>query len=114
MAVRCAHSCLQAAWLSTIRNLWELDPAIVVHMPERFHNMTVSNEVMRLIRSNTREVLDIPEALYFLVGDKLDVGIQRDLKVRFSGVIGRPLLKYRFAVLVAMGPDPTCVSNHLL
>lgn len=67
--------------------MWQIEPAIAVHMPERFHNATVNGEVTRLVRSTTRDVLDSPESLKFLVGDRLDVGVQRDLKVilpRFS------------------------------
>lgn len=50
-------------------------------MSERFHVAIVQNEVTRLVRSNTREVLDCAEALRFLIGDKLDVNMKRDIKV---------------------------------
>ena len=36
----------------------------------------------KIVRSSTLEVLDTPEALTFLVGDRLDPAIRRDLKVR--------------------------------
>ena len=72
---------MQAGWISTVRNLWQLDPAIVVYLPERFHNPALASEVTRLIRSSTRDVLDIPEALHYLIGERLDAGVQRDLKV---------------------------------
>lgn len=51
-------------------------------MPERFKSLAVRNEVSKIIRSNPRDVLDIPEALAFLLGDRVDPTIRRDLKVR--------------------------------
>ncbi|KAI0086351.1 atypical/PIKK/PI4K protein kinase [Irpex rosettiformis] len=68
------------SWADTIRQVWRVDPAIAVNMAERFHSATVQNEVTRLVRSNTREVLDVPEALQFLIGERLDQGVRRDLK----------------------------------
>ena len=38
----------------------------------------------KIVRSSTLEVLDTPEALIFLVGDRLDPAIRRDLKVRLK------------------------------
>lgn len=61
--------------------MWSIDPAIAVNMAERFHAAAVQNEVTRLVRSNTRDVLDVPEALRFLIGDKFDPRIRRDIKV---------------------------------
>jgi len=49
---------------------------------ERFKNPVVRNEVVKMVRSSTLEVLDTPEALAFLIGDKLDPTIHRDLKVQ--------------------------------
>ncbi|KAI0818966.1 atypical/PIKK/PI4K protein kinase [Irpex lacteus] len=50
-------------WTGTVRRVWSIDPAIAVNMAERFHTAAVQNEVTRLVRSNTRDVLDVPEAL---------------------------------------------------
>jgi phosphatidylinositol 4-kinase A len=61
--------------------VWRIDPAIAVALAERFHPATVQNEVTRLVRANTREVMDVPEALRFLVGERLDHRMRRDLKV---------------------------------
>ncbi|THH17523.1 hypothetical protein EW146_g3305 [Bondarzewia mesenterica] len=71
---------LESQWLTAIRTLWEIDPAIAVHFTERFKQPVVANEVGRSIRSNTRSVLHVPEALPFLLGDKVDATIRRDLK----------------------------------
>lgn len=85
----------QSSWVSAVRNVWKIDPAIAVHMSERFNVTALSNEVIRLVRSNTRDVLDVPEALRFLIGEKLDANIKRDLKVRVgysSSNVCSPLL----------------------
>jgi phosphatidylinositol 4-kinase len=50
-------------------------------MTERFKQTTVRVEVGKLVRSSTLAVLDVHEALPFLVGDRLDPSIRRDLKV---------------------------------
>ena len=65
-----------------VRQVWRIDPAIAVNMAERFHSPSVQSDVTRLVRSNTPEVLDVPEALRFLIGDTLNFGMRRDLKVR--------------------------------
>jgi len=39
-------------------------------------------EVARLVRSNPLACVDVPDALNFLIGDKLDPAVRRDLKVR--------------------------------
>jgi phosphatidylinositol 4-kinase A len=72
---------VQSSWPSAVRNVWKIDPAIAVHMSERFNAGTLQTEVTRLVRSNTRDVLDVPEALRFLIGENLDTNIKRDLKV---------------------------------
>ena len=43
---------------------------------------TLEAEVARLVRSNLLACADVPDALNFLIGDKLDPAIRRDLKVR--------------------------------
>ena len=72
---------LQSSWASAVRNVWKVDPAIAVYMSERFNAPALHGEVTRLVRSNTRDILDVAEALPFLIGDKLDGNVQRDLKV---------------------------------
>ncbi|KAJ7217187.1 hypothetical protein GGX14DRAFT_440647 [Mycena pura] len=72
---------LEASWAAMVRMAWQLDPAIAVHLPERFKSsIVVRNEVTKLVRSTTRDVLDIPEAVPFLLGDRIDSGVRRDLK----------------------------------
>jgi len=59
-------------------------------MSERFKFASLRNEVTKLVRSSTLEVLDVPEALLYLIGDRLDPAVHRDLKVHIS-----PLFKSR-------------------
>ncbi len=51
-------------------------------LSERFKHLIIAHEVEKLVRSNTVDALDVPEALSFLLGDRLDPHIQRDLKVK--------------------------------
>ncbi|KII89099.1 hypothetical protein PLICRDRAFT_698221 [Plicaturopsis crispa FD-325 SS-3] len=71
---------LETSWTTAVRTVWQINPAIAIHMTERFKNAFVQGEVGKLVRSSTLDVLDISEALPFLVGDKLDPNVRRDLK----------------------------------
>ncbi|CAA7271519.1 unnamed protein product [Cyclocybe aegerita] len=71
---------LDTAWPGIVRTLWRLDPAVAVYLTERFKNPHIRYEVGKLVRSNTTDVLDIPDALSFLLGDRLDPRVRRDLK----------------------------------
>ncbi|KAI0782195.1 atypical/PIKK/PI4K protein kinase [Abortiporus biennis] len=70
----------EANWSSVIRKAWQIDPAVAVYMTERFNQVIVPTEVGRLVRSSTRDALHIPEAMRFLVGDKMQPNVRRDLK----------------------------------
>lgn len=72
----------QPTWVGTVRKIWHVHPAVAISMAERFHSPAVQNEVTRLVRSNTRDVLDVPEALHSLVGEWMGTQVKRDLKVR--------------------------------
>ncbi|KAF8163506.1 hypothetical protein B0H34DRAFT_795214 [Crassisporium funariophilum] len=71
---------LEPSWASIVRTVWRLDPAIAVYLTERFKNPTIRYEVGKSVRSSTVDVLDVPEALTFLLGDRLDPHVRRDLK----------------------------------
>ncbi|KAJ7709476.1 hypothetical protein B0H17DRAFT_1155491 [Mycena rosella] len=72
---------MEASWAAMVRTVWQIDPTIAVHLPERFKGYAaVRNEVTKLVRSTTRDVLDTPEALPFLLGDQMDSAVRRDLK----------------------------------
>jgi phosphatidylinositol 4-kinase len=57
-----------------VRKAWILLPAIAVHMGERFKEPAVHAEITRLVKLLPRAVIDVPEALQYLLGLEL----QRD------------------------------------
>ncbi|KAI8989762.1 atypical/PIKK/PI4K protein kinase [Trametes punicea] len=71
---------LDSGWTGSVRRTWEIDPAITIYFAERFNHPAVHVEVGRFVRSNSPDVLDVPEALRFLVGERLDSNLQRDLR----------------------------------
>jgi len=101
----------QASWTPIVRTLWDLDPAIAVYLTERSNNATIRYEVGKLVRSNTIDVLDIPEALTFLVGERLDPLICKELKVPYSQNFVRPLLTHTTQYLLLWAPVPPIVAN---
>ncbi|EIN07209.1 hypothetical protein PUNSTDRAFT_71064 [Punctularia strigosozonata HHB-11173 SS5] len=68
------------SWVAAVRTAWQLDPSVAVHLADRFSRQSVQQEVGRLVRSNTREVLDSPEATRFLLVDRISPKNKRDLK----------------------------------
>jgi len=64
-----------------LRTIWHIDPAIAIFLTERFKQPVIRYEIGKFVRSNTVDVLDVPEALSFLLGDRLDPNVRRDLKV---------------------------------
>ncbi|TDL24976.1 atypical/PIKK/PI4K protein kinase [Rickenella mellea] len=71
---------VEDTWIGVIRAAWKVDPSIAVHLTERFKHPIVEREVGRWVRAHTRDVLSIPEALNFVLGDRLDPMVPRDLK----------------------------------
>jgi len=61
---------------------WTIDPAVAVHLAERFKQPIVRSEVAKHIKADPKAALDVPEALTFLLGDRLDPSIRKCLKVR--------------------------------
>lgn len=87
---------VDSAWTSATRKTWEIDPAIAVFLTERFKHPVLESEVGRLVRSNTLDVLHIPEALRFLVGERLDQNVRRDLKYILIWDTVPPILAVNF------------------
>ncbi|KZT60454.1 hypothetical protein CALCODRAFT_119134 [Calocera cornea HHB12733] len=73
-------SLLEPMWAQAVRTAWKIDPAIAVHMGERFKSPSVHSEIGRLVRAQPKEAVDIPEALPFLLGDQLQTGNRASLK----------------------------------
>ncbi|EGO21128.1 hypothetical protein SERLADRAFT_452259 [Serpula lacrymans var. lacrymans S7.9] len=74
------RSILESSWPALIRTVWEVDPSVAIYMTERFKSLAAQGEVGKLVRSNTSEILHIPEALRFLLGDRLEGNARRELK----------------------------------
>ncbi|KAF5358382.1 hypothetical protein D9756_001382 [Leucocoprinus leucothites] len=71
---------VDTSWVTLIRCVWNIDPAIAIHLTERFKSLFIRNEVARLVRSSTRDVLGVSEAVHFLLGDNFDPNVRRDYK----------------------------------
>jgi phosphatidylinositol 4-kinase len=50
-------------------------------MAERFKYPSVQAEITRLVRGEPKAVIGVPEALHFLLGDKLEAASRPALKV---------------------------------
>ena len=74
----------QTTWATFAKQTWQLNPGIAIHLTERFPVLALETEVTVLVRSNPLACLDVPEALNFLVGDRLDPSVRRDLRVNLS------------------------------
>ncbi|KAG7092795.1 hypothetical protein E1B28_009114 [Marasmius oreades] len=72
---------VEHSWTSVVRTVWHIDPAISIHFAERFKVPSLRNEVAKLVRSSCVDVLGVPEAIGFLLGDRMEPIINRDLKL---------------------------------
>ncbi|KAG9010494.1 phosphatidylinositol-4- kinase [Tulasnella sp. JGI-2019a] len=70
----------EASWQQVVRTAWKINPAVAVHMAERFQSPAVGSEVTRLVRSHPQDVCHVPEAVRFFLGDRISLAIVRDLK----------------------------------
>ena len=71
----------KALWSQCVKTAWKIDPAVAVHLPERFKNAFLQAEVVKHIRNSPKDVLDISEALRFLIGSQLALPVRKALKV---------------------------------
>lgn len=71
----------QSNWPVIARSVWEIDPAIAIHMMERFKSLVVHAEVQRLVRANPAVVMHTPEGLRYLIDDISRSNQRRELKV---------------------------------
>ncbi|ORY33464.1 hypothetical protein BCR39DRAFT_520273 [Naematelia encephala] len=67
-------------WSRLVLKAWKISPAMAVHMGERFKYGPVLSEIARLVRTDPKAVIDVPEALHYLLGDKLDSASRGALK----------------------------------
>jgi len=78
---------------------------MAVHMGERFKYTGVQIEISLLVRADPKAVIDEPQALNFLLGDKLEPGAHNALRVC-------PVLRMGFgssisSVALCLGCGPT-------
>ncbi|KAI7870650.1 hypothetical protein BDF14DRAFT_1772183 [Spinellus fusiger] len=67
-------------WKDMVRFAWEVSPRLAVQMNTRFVQPVVHRELHRLIANNTLDVVDVPEALVILLGERLVPNARVDLK----------------------------------
>ncbi|KAG6376278.1 hypothetical protein JVT61DRAFT_2256 [Boletus reticuloceps] len=70
----------ESNWPVIARSVWEIDPAIAIHMMERFRSPAVHAEVQRLVRANPAVVMHIPEGLRYLIDDTAHLNQRREPK----------------------------------
>ncbi|RCH96416.1 phosphatidylinositol-4- kinase [Rhizopus azygosporus] len=68
------------AWKEIIRVAWGISPKLAIQMDARFVQPIVRRELHRLVANNTLDVVDIPEALIILLGEKLSSNAKLDLR----------------------------------
>ncbi|CEG79179.1 Putative Phosphatidylinositol 4-kinase stt4 [Rhizopus microsporus] len=57
-------------WKDIVRFAWQISPKVAVQMAARFAQPAVQRELHILIANNTMDVIDVPEALEILLGEK--------------------------------------------
>lgn len=67
-------------WKDSVRLAWDIDPRLAVQMSSRFKLPVVESELHSLIANNTLDVVNDPEALVILLGDKLTPSSRLNLK----------------------------------
>ncbi|QRV86070.1 phosphatidylinositol 3- and 4-kinase [Ceratobasidium sp. AG-Ba] len=75
------RSIVDEGWRNMVRTAWSIDPAIAVHMTERFKRPVVEGELTRLVRADPGSALHVPEAVKFLIGDRFSRNQKRDHKL---------------------------------
>ncbi|KAG0179232.1 phosphatidylinositol-4- kinase [Apophysomyces sp. BC1034] len=71
---------MEDSWKEIVRFAWEMSPRLAVMMNSRFLQPVVHRELHRLIANNSLDVVDVPEALVILLGEKLQPNAKLDLK----------------------------------
>jgi hypothetical protein len=95
-----------------VRLAWDIDPRLAVQMPNRFKLAVVENELRNLVINNTLDVVNDPEALVILLGERLTPTKRLDLKVGTfqHGIALRNSIKWDFHLAFAI--LESCSSYH--
>ncbi|KAF8643783.1 hypothetical protein AX16_008802 [Volvariella volvacea WC 439] len=86
----------EAVLLQYLRTVWQINPAIAIHMTERIKYASLRQELIKLVKSSPLDVVDIQEALPLLVGDKVDAVSRRDLKYLLLWAAVPPVIAITF------------------
>ncbi|KAG8904073.1 phosphatidylinositol-4- kinase [Tulasnella sp. 403] len=78
--VAAERSYVDDSWNQVVRIAWRINPAVAIHLAERFKAPAVSLEISRLVRQNPQDVCHVPEAIRFFLGDRLSPMVVPDLK----------------------------------
>jgi hypothetical protein len=105
----------QDVWAKLVRKAWTLAPAIAIHMGERFKVPAVQAEITRLVKLSPKSVVDVPEALQYLLGLELQRDALSAIRVSVRERRGPSLKAYlTLDVVVAfVGSRITGDSGHL-
>lgn len=99
-------------WPRLVQKAWVLSPGMAIHMGERFKHDPVQREITRLVRIEPKRVVDVPEALHYLLGERLEQASKPALKVsRFPPLTARIDVD---PVASNLGGCPSCVSSGVL
>ncbi|KAI6131993.1 hypothetical protein EDD16DRAFT_1821529 [Pisolithus croceorrhizus] len=90
------RSMLENNWPTCVRTAWEIDPAIAMHMMERFKSPSAHVEVEKLVRANPIVVASTPEGLRFLVDDKGHIHRKNDLQYIVASAPVSPVIAVTF------------------
>ncbi|WVO18533.1 hypothetical protein L204_106252 [Cryptococcus depauperatus] len=74
------RSIVATEWKRLVCKAWELDPAVAVHMGQRFKNAIVQDEIRLLVRSDPRAVVHVAEAVVYLLGSQLETSVEAALR----------------------------------
>ncbi|RCI03729.1 phosphatidylinositol-4- kinase, partial [Rhizopus stolonifer] len=67
-------------WKEMLRFAWKTSPKVAVQMVARFEQPVVQRELHNLIANNTLDVVDVPQALEILLGERVHVSSKLDLR----------------------------------
>ena len=72
---------LQDGWKSMVGIAWDISPALAVQLSSRFTLLALQGHLQNLIADNPMDVVTIPEALKFMLTDRILRSNNSGLKV---------------------------------
>lgn len=93
---------------------WACDPAVAIHMPERFKFPLVTSEVTRLVRAEPLKVQNIADALQFFIGETLTSDVRPHLRVCSNFLTGSSCQLINLQHLLYWAPVPVISALRFL